>query len=183
MDVAEWLDRVRPTSSDGFNESPADVTAPDDISGLDDILAPDPRPKRAGDTRGAALGKKIKDVGASTPMRVTVKQKTAITDALTMIQLMVGGGIQFRDPHCGDAIVQNAETVADKALPIICRNPAWVAWFTGGTGWLDVLGLLIALKPVLGTFWGHHVTHTIGQDGEGDGGDSSDFSAFQAPSL
>jgi hypothetical protein len=147
----------------------------DDPAPLDeptDLLEQDPKPaKRQGRSKS----------NASVSHKATAAEKRQIKDALTLIQLTVGGGLQFRDPHCGGAILENADNVAEKAVPIIARNPKWVEWFCGSAGWLDVFGLLMALRPVLGTFWGHHVNHSVGGDGHGD--DGTDFSQFEAPDL
>jgi hypothetical protein len=81
---------------------------------------------------------------------------------------------------CGGAILENAENVAEKAVPIICRNPAWLEWFTGSAGFLDVIGLAVALRPVLMTFWGHHVSRSIAHEEEGE---PVDYSGYSAPSI
>lgn len=146
---------------------------PDDISSLDDLLEPDPRPaKRTGRARPGSTKK------------ATAGEKRAIQDSLTMLMGILGGAVSFRDPYCGGALSEQTDDIAAKLVPIIARNPAWVAWFAGSTGFLDVLGLLVALRPVAATVIGHHVTHTIGDDAEGGGGgEPGDLSAFTAPTL
>lgn len=135
-----------------------------------DVLEPDPKPaKRNTKSRPAA----------SSAHKATAAERRQIKDALTLIQLTLGGGLQFRDPHCGGAILENAENIAEKAVPIIARNPRWVEWFCGSAGWLDVFGLLMALRPVVGTFWSHHVTGSLGGESE----DAADYSGFEAPDL
>jgi hypothetical protein len=180
VDVSALLRGERPLVANGAAD-PGDAV-PDDLSGLDDLLEPDPAPRRAADGPAQGAAAKLKRIGGAPAAKITPKQKKEITDALELIQLIVGGAVQIRDRHCGTAIVDNAENASAKALPIICRNPAWVAWFTGSAGWLDVLGLIIALKPVMSTWWGHHVTHTIG-DGKGEDDDADDLSAFTAPAI
>lgn len=138
---------------------------------MPDVLAPDPKP--------AKRNAKAKPTGGSTH-KATAAEKRQIEDALNLIQLSIGGGLSFRDPHCGGAILEHHENISKKAVPIIARNPAWVAWFCGSAGWLDVFGLIMAAKPVLGAFWGHHVSRSIG--GEDDGA-AADFSGFAAPDL
>jgi hypothetical protein len=188
VDVSDILSRAGLTSRNADDDAPdiPDESIPDDISSLEPLLEPDPKPKHTQESGALTSGwigsSRAKKAGGSLPPKVTAKQRSEIEDALTMIQIMVGGTLQLRDPHCGGAIVDQAETVAKKAVPIICRNPQWVSWFTSGTGWLDILGLIIALRPVVGTVWGHHVTHTIG-DAEGGDGSADDLSAFTAPSL
>lgn len=177
MDVSEILGRARGAGAVDPDDAPPAV--PDDISSLDDILPADPAPKRAGKATSGWVGPK----GKGAAPKVSAAQKREIADALELIQVMLGGTIQMRDQVCGGAIVNNAANVAAKAVPIICRNPAWVAWFTAGTGWMDVLGLVIALREPIATMWSHHVTHTIGHEGEQDAGADDDLSAFTAPEL
>lgn len=155
----------------GKTEEPSDEASPEELPETPvDVLEPDPKPaKRQSKSRSAA----------TSAHKATAAEKRQIKDALTLMQLTLGGGLQFRDPHCGGLILENAENIADKAVPIIARNPRWVEWFCGSAGWLDVMGLLIALRPVLAGVWGHHVTGSVG----GESGDDTDFSAFEAPDL
>lgn len=176
MDIAELLGRSK---TDDAPDLPEDLRAPDypppnvtddeSVTGGSDLLAPDPKPKRDGRKNRTT---------AAPAKKATVAQQRQIRDALDLMLTTIGGGIAFRDPHCGGALSDHATNIAEKAVPLIARNPAWVEWFCGSTGFLDVLGLLIALRPVGSTFWGHHVTHTVG---EGEAG--VDLSAFTAPNL
>lgn len=178
MGISDVLERARLIGTpDDDMPSDQDISSLDEEFGtLDDLLEPDPVP--AAKQPGA---KSRKQRPAIVP-KATAAEKRQVKDALTMMQLMIGGGIALRDKHCGPAIVDSAEAVADKAVPIIARNPTWLGWFTGSTGFLDVLGLIIALKPVLGTFWGHHVSHSIG-GADGGHDQAEDFSQFTAPEL
>lgn len=174
MDITDVLGKRRgPQGSD----LPDDFDVPDypptdegdDAPGSGDLLAPDPKPRRDKRRNYSGPAKKA-----------TAAEKRQINDAMKLMLLTLGGGIAFRDPHCGGAITSNAENIAEKAVPLIARNPAWVAWFCGSTGFLDVMGLLIALRPVAGTVWGHHVTHSIGDEQPGG---ADDLSVFTAPPL
>lgn len=148
---------------------PEDEQVPDPAPVLD-VLEPDPKPaKRNGRSKSSA----------ASAHKATVAEKRQIKDALYLMQITLGGGLQLRDPHCGAAVVEHAENIADKAVPIIARNPRWVEWFCGSAGWLDVFGLLMAVRPVVGTIWGHHVNHSVG----GDDDPAGDYSQFEAPDL
>ena len=173
MGIHDLIDRVR--SGDEITDIPDDLSGLDDAEGLapeDDSLPPDPKPgkRRARAPRPAAA------------LKATAAQKRQVEDALVLMQTLLGGGLALRDPICGGAITTSAEQVARSAVPIICRNPTWLAWFTGGTGFLDVVGLLIALRVPVATAWGHHVSHTIGHSHEGEA-EPVDYSAFTAPSI
>jgi hypothetical protein len=154
----------------------ADEAAPvaEDGATLDDLLDPDPAPPKK---RGGSAQPPSK----SAPVRgkATLKQKAEIKDAISMMLLMGGGTISFRDQHCGGAILEHAENIADKLTPIICRNPTMLAWFTGSSGYMDYFALAMALLPVGKTIVGHHVTKTLGSE---EGADA-DYSQFAAPAL
>lgn len=188
MAVSDLLDRVTPFGrgeravedlddgifdlDDAFGE--VENAAPlDDGATLDDLLDPDPAPpkKREGSAKAAKA--------APVRGKATVKQKAEIKDAISMMLLMGGGTIAFRDQHCGGAVLEHAENIADKLTPIICRNPTMLAWFTGSSGYMDYFALAMALLPVGKTIVGHHVTKSI-DDAEGA---NADYSQFQAPAL
>lgn len=174
MDITEILGRGRGTTD---SDLPEDLDVPDypptdegdGAPGPADTLTPDPKPRRDRRTSRPAPAKKA-----------TAQEKRQIKDALSLMLLTLGGGISFRDPHCGGAITSSADNIADKAVPLIARNPQWVEWFCGTTGFLDVLGLLIALRETAAVIWGHHVSHTISDEHPGG---ADDLSIFTAPAL
>lgn len=151
-----------------------EVEVPDDASELTegedgDLLPPDPKPSRKGPT------KRRQPTG-----KVTAAQRRGVQDALVLMMTIPGGILQMRDPLCAGVLLDNADTIAAKMVPLITRNPAALAWFIGSAApWMDWLALITALTPVVSTFWGHHVTHSIGHDVEGEHG--GDFSQYSAP--
>ncbi len=180
MAMTDLLDRVRSTGGtpDRDPES-ADLLVPDDASELDDSLPPDPKP-------GKRTARRRIPRPAAAPAKATAVQKRQIEDSLVLLMTVIGGGISLRDRVCGPAITSNAQQVARAAVPIIARNPALMAWFCGGAGFMDIFGLIVALQPVIGTAWGHHVTKSTGHDGHDHGsgeGVPVDYSAFTAPVL
>lgn len=177
MDISGILERARladPPSDVPVSDIPDDVSGIDGSTGFDDTLPPDPKPGKTRRSRRPRVSK------PAAPVKATAAQRRQVADALVMIQSIVGGGIQLRDPICGGSIVANAEKVAEKTVPIICRNPLWLEWFTGSAGFLDVMGLAMALRPVLATAWGHHVSHTIGREEDGE---PVDYSGYSAPAI
>lgn len=172
MGINDLLDRARSTGeADATN-----VTVPDDASELvpDDALPPDPKP-----------GKRTSRVRVPRPTttssKATTGQKKQVEDALLLLMTVIGGGISLRDRVCGPAISNQASAVAKAATPIICRNPAMLAWFTGGAGFMDFFALIVALQPVIGTAWSHHVTKQVSHDGHEEV--QVDYSAFSAPTV
>lgn len=159
---------------ENVREVPDDMPdIPDDISELDessDILPPDPPAAR----RTAKTPRKA-------PAKPTKAVQTQVADALTMMITLPAGVLAFRDPICGSAILDQADEVVAKLVPIVCRNPAMLRWFTEGAGYLDFFALATALFPIARTIWAHHVTHSIGI--ELDEGESEDFSRYTAPGF
>lgn len=174
MGLQELLDRARFTETPD-DTTPLDVAVPDDASAIDDILPPDPKPGKAKRSRAPRPPRPM-------PTKATAAQKRQVEDAIEMMLSLLGGGLSFRDQVCGPAITEQAKAVAKAASPIICRNPAWLAWFVGGTGFLDAMALLTACWPIGSTIWAHHVTGSLGHDHDGEDG-RVDYTAYPAPSL
>ena len=163
--IENLLQKVR-AGSDPEPGPDLDISAPDDLSGLteaDDLLEPDPKPDRKRAPR-------VREGGRS---RITAAQRRQVEDALVILMTMPAAGWALRDPHCGNAALQAVKPTAKSLVPIIARNPVWLAWFTSDTGWLNWLGVAVALKPVATAVWSHHVAKTVsapqaGEDGETD---------------
>lgn len=149
---------------------------PDDASELieeadDDLLPPDPKPIRKGPTKRR-----------QPTTKATAAQRRTVQDALVLMITIPAGILQIRDPLCAAAMLDNAENIAAKAMPLIARSPAALAWFLGsGAPWMDWLGLALALQPVAQTIWSHHVTKTLDHDAEE--GYGADFSQYSAPAF
>lgn len=166
----------------GAQSAPADDDAehadqaPDVV---DDTLAEDPKPARR--ARARSNSSRVSQPAG----RVTVAQRKAVHDALEMMIVLPAGIAELRDPYCGAALSAQADAIVDRLTPIVCRNATMLAWFTESAGYLDWLGLATAIWPVATTFWAHHVTHSIGQegDGNGDGAAVDDFSQYAAPAF
>lgn len=148
MALADLIDRLGGGDADG------DLTlgVPDDLSELDegaDKLTPDLKPKRA---------KAPKISAAAVRGRASVAQKKAVHDALTLVLTLPAGAWAMRDPHCGGKAMEQREAVISALVPIICRNPTMLQWFTAGDGgWMDWAALIVALQPVASATWNHHV--------------------------
>jgi hypothetical protein len=78
-----------------------------------------------------------------------------------MMIMMTSMLLSTKDPVCGQALEDNGKNIAAKFVPVICKSPELVRWFTKGgnyTAWLD---LCMALWPVLTVAFSHHVSHTV----------------------
>lgn len=164
MAIENLLQKVR-AGSDPAPEPDLDLSAPDDLSGLPeagDLLEPDPKPdrKRAPRVREPGRGK------------ATAAQRRQVEDALVILMSLPAAGWSLRDPHCGQAAVDAVKPTAKALVPIVCRNPAWLSWFTSGSGWMDWLGVAIALKGLGQAVWSHHVAKTVAPAPDGGGEDA-----------
>ena len=162
--ITKLKENVREVSEDDIPD------VPDDISALDDVLPPDPPAAR----RTAKASRKP----AAKPTRAVQNQ---VADALTMMITRPAGVLAFRDPICGSAILDQADEVVAKLVPIVCRNPAMLRWFTEGAGYMDFMALAAAVFPIARTIWAHHVTHSIGMEEDQD--DGEDFNRYVAPGF
>lgn len=164
-----------------------DSDVPDDLSGLTgadgpepaegDQLAPDPQPSRR-----ARKGRRSSRAAAAPAAAATKADRDQVRDALTMLYTLPAWGLQLRDQHCGGALMEQRDAIIKSLVPIVCRNPAMLAFFTSANApWMDYLALGQALAPVAKTIWSHHVTHTVG-DADGMPGEVPvDLTAYSAP--
>lgn len=181
MALQNLLDKVK----SGMTDSPVveEVEDLDDFEeefgfDADDELPADPKPSRVSAKPDSKPVKKR----AASPARVTKAKKEEIRDFLVLMITMPAATLSMKDPHCAGAFLDNADRIADALVPLICRNPAMLAWFTTGTGMFDYFILLQALQPVATTIWQHHVTKSIDHDHD-HGEENYDYSGFTAPSF
>lgn len=173
MALADLMDRLGGSDPD----DDLDLSAPDDLSELDDApdrLTPDPKPKRGKATKLTAV--------RSAGTKVSVAQKRAVHDALTLVLTLPAGAWAMRDPHCGGIAMAQREATINALVPIICRNPTMLAWFTAGDGgWMDWAALIVALQPLASATWSHHVRKIDPDEARGPaGGEGLDLSQFTA---
>lgn len=120
-------------------------------------MPPKPRatpPKRATPTTAAM----VKDITAEFE---TYLQLAAMTWSL-------------RDPECGTVLSDASPQIAAKIVKLLARNPAVLAKLHGAGFMSDIVGLLMALKPVATAVFAHHVT----RKGETDELDLTQFKPF-----
>lgn len=145
----------------------------DEDDELEEDLPKDPKPAR----------KKSRLRVPEGTVRATPAEKRQVKDALTLLIKMPASVIAIRDPVCGGAARDAADDTIKAMVPLVCRNPTMLRWFTSANApWLDYLALGSALAPVVTTVWGHHVTHTLGHDDD-QGDDRVDLSAYAAPQF
>ena len=163
--------------ADDVPEVPSDASslmgAPD---GPADELPQDPQPSR----RSRKAARKMRPPAAS--RTATKSEQNQVRDAVSLLFTVPAWGLQMRDAHCGGVLMAQRQEIIDAFVPIICRNPAMLAFFTAvDAPWMAYLALFKALAPVAQAIWGHHVTHTVGDDQGAAGGGRVDLSAYSAP--
>lgn len=167
MATFDLLDRLGLSSSEPAAEDDL-PDIPDDASELDapdDELPEDPKPSR----------KAPKFSLPSSSGKATPAEKRQVKDALSLIVKVPAGIVSMRDPYCGGALNDQADAIVKSLVPIVCRNPAMLRWFTAANApWLDILAVITAFAPVVSTIYGHHVKHTIG----GEDQHGPDLSAY-----
>lgn len=171
MEIDNLISKLKGNVREVSDEMPE---VPDDLSGLDeegDVLPPDPPAAR----RTSKPARKA-------PPKPTKAVQTQVADALTMMITLPAGIMAFRDPICSDAVLEHADNIVAKLVPIVCRNPAMLRWFTEGAGYMDFFALATAVAPVARTIWAHHVAHSIEGEDQEDGGEQ-DYNRYVAPGF
>lgn len=168
MAISDLITNIKTHISEA--PEPESVEIPDDISELDDVLPPDPAPARR--TKPTKTTKPA-------PAKVTAGTKRQVTDAVKILLLFPAGAWALRDERCGGTALSIVDDVTTAAVPIICRNPKALAFFTEGTAWLEWLALFSALSPLARDVWAHHIAGTVGDDQAED----VDYAQYAAPTI
>lgn len=90
-------------------------------------------------------------------VRVTKRVKDDIEGKLGMLFGFAAMGLSAKDPTCGGSLAENADTIAVKMVPIICKSPDLVRWFTKGGDYMLWFDLAMACMPVLKVAAQHHI--------------------------
>lgn len=104
---------------------------------------------------------------AKQQIRVTKRVRDDIEGKLAMMFAMVAMLWETKDAICAPALADNAPEISAKLVPIICKSPEMVRWFTKGgnyTAWLDLMMVLVPFGKVV---FAHHITHSTGTPKEG----------------
>ncbi len=157
------------------SESESDSEFPDTIpdfppesepgSETDDVLEPDPKPRRGG-------GKP-----RTTAPKVTAAIKKEARETLSALVELPIAIWERRDPVCAGVADEQADRITDALLAIFVKRPQWLAVLTDAGESADWIRLAKAVYPVVMIVWAHHVAHTVGQDDEGEGDDLATYSA------
>lgn len=119
---------------------------PISISDAADMTPDDPAPP-LGESRKPSAG----------PLRITKRVRDDVEGKLAFILTMVGTMASITDPICGGAFLDNADNVAAKMTPIICKSPDMVAKLTKSGDAMLYVDLLWAFWPILTVIAAHHL--------------------------
>lgn len=90
-------------------------------------------------------------------VRITKRVKDDIEGKVGLLLGMLVMPIALRDPVCGGALSDNAENIASKMVPLVCKSPELVQWFTKRGNFVLWLDLFMAFMPVFQTVAQHHL--------------------------
>jgi hypothetical protein len=96
-----------------------------------------------------------------TTIKVTKAVQQDIEGKLTLLLSVPVMAWETADPYCGGAAADRLERMIQTAVPLICQSPDAVKMFTRGTTWMLWLEFLVAIAPVGGAVYQHHVAHTV----------------------
>lgn len=100
----------------------------------------------------------------STPtIRITKKVRDDVEGKVGLLLGMLTMPLAMRDPICGGALADNADNIASKLVPIVCKSPELVQWFTKKGTFLLWMELFMACWPVLQAIGQHHLFNSRGQ--------------------
>lgn len=94
---------------------------------------------------------------STAPLRITKRVRDDVQGKLAFMLTMVGSLASITDPVCGGAFLDNADNVAAKMTPLICKSPDLVAKLTKSGDAMLYVDLLWAFWPILGTAAAHHL--------------------------
>jgi hypothetical protein len=167
------------TAEDDPQQDGPDAPTPDTSGDDAPELPADPPPSRR-----SRKGRRTAARATNVRTTATKADRDQVRDALTMLYTLPAWGLTMKDPHCGGVLMQQRDDIIKSLVPIVCRNPGMLAFFTAANApWMDYLALMQALLPVGQAVWGHHVTRTVGPaapDEQAAGGGLVDLTAYTA---
>lgn len=96
-------------------------------------------------------------------IRVTAKIKREMEESVKDYLIMAAGVWEMSDPVCGEVATARAEKIAEKLVPVLCRNQSAVRFFARSGSFHDGMDLMMAVWPVIKIAGQHHLFHTVGQ--------------------
>lgn len=115
-----------------------------------------PKRDRSAAHRAQASGRRPKVPSFSE--KASGAQRKQVGDSLEFMLTLLTGTLAMKDPHCGGAAFAQREEITKALIPLVCKNPTLLRWFTATDApFMDFMALFLALKPVGQAVWQHHV--------------------------
>lgn len=92
--------------------------------------------------------------GPGRPPNTSIRKQ--IVDEVNAMILLIGVPVSMRDPHCGGALVQQANDIAEALADIAMKNDALRRILLSGGDAMMYFKLATALMPVGVTVYQHH---------------------------
>jgi hypothetical protein len=93
--------------------------------------------------------------------KITKRIRDDVEGKIAFMFTVTGSMASMIDPVCGGAFLANADQVASKMTPIICKSPEAVQWFRKSSSFMLYLDLLVACWPIFTAIYAHHIGKTV----------------------
>lgn len=92
---------------------------------------------------------------------VTARVQKEIQETVEAYLGIAATGFAMKDPICGGVALDIVPNVAEKAVPLLSRNPKIVAYLTKGNNFKEVMDFALAVLPLVQVVYAHHMAHSI----------------------
>lgn len=121
------------------------------------------------------IGKRLAKVTPAGPV-VSAATRRRIAAEIQLYVEVLAGITEIKCEECAKVIEAHSKKVAERAADILGRYPDMAEKFIKSGLIAAVVGLGAAVKPIAKQVIGHHVTHSIGE--EGGHGDATDYAEY-----
>ena len=103
------------------------------------------------------------DTGSRTnyQRRVSARIQKEIQETVEAYIGIFSTGWALKDPVCGNVALEITPNIAEKAVPLLCRNPKIVSYLSKGNNFKDIMDFVLAILPLIQVVYAHHMSHTI----------------------
>lgn len=102
-----------------------------------------------------------KDRPPAKEFKITKRIRDDVEGKIAFMFTVTGSMASMVDPVCGGAFLANADAVAAKMTPIICKSPEAVQWFRKSSNFMLYLDLMVACWPIFSAIYAHHISKSI----------------------
>ena len=84
-----------------------------------------------------------------------------VQDTIEAYLGVIATGWAIKDPLCGNVLADVTPNIAEKAVPLLARNPVIVKYLTKSSNFKEIMDLALAILPLIQVVYAHHMSHTI----------------------